>query len=627
MTSQLRGEQAGGTSAALANNTKRRGRALAAMLAVFAAAAVPAMAQLPVGGSTQFDITGFLQDARLAAGCAGPTCGGTLMVNGHVVVVPQNAIVKLPAAQLTWQELFAHAPAPYTGVATGMAMNDVPVPLTTYEVHVIGNRVADQYIAGLIDIAQNGLNSGAGYINFIDYALGEMRVGGKIGDATTGTRVRLNDPTGKYGIAHSPDVRFGVDPDNPTVAAGTGFPMCIPRGSATGDPLCPAFNRPGGPLFATLLNYPDPAKRLATDPDARLMAPMEVGDYVTFSGTLVTDNASAPTVGPLTATTTTYVSAHTVSSNVAIYTFPGTNPAYTTIEVSLIGTGGLTVLGAGEASIRTRFEGFTTDPSRIIHLYGMDFDATGAETDRDWGTVGVDQGPPTGAVRGRWRYRPPCTATSPTDKACTPPALGTYLPPTRELRAVIQGAWTPGQTLTAANGIIWGQYHAPINEYIFPENIPGTPVASNNFEAVPFLAAGGYTSSFGTLTGALNPWPGAVAAPAPAPSPGTTTDGVTINTTEYRTSKQRLIITATEFSLTGFDPTAVLTLQPYLTTSGLTFNPIAINCATFTNNGGGLYTLDCVGAPEPALPPATPLVVKSSLGGVSAPTALQRIRL
>jgi hypothetical protein len=51
-----------------------------------------------------------------------------------------------------------------------------------------------------------------------------------------------------------------------------------------------------------------------------------------------------------------------------VYTWPGTNPAYVAIEVSLIGTGGLTVLGAGEAVVRTRFEGMSTDPSRNVHL-------------------------------------------------------------------------------------------------------------------------------------------------------------------------------------------------------------------------------------------------------------------
>jgi type 1 glutamine amidotransferase len=68
------------------------------------------------------------------------------------------------------------------------------------------------------------------------------------------------------------------------------------------------------------------------------------------------------------------VSAHTIVNNVAIFTFQGSNPAYVETDVTIIGTGGLTVLGAGEAAIRTRFEGMMTDPSRAIHLYGIDYD-------------------------------------------------------------------------------------------------------------------------------------------------------------------------------------------------------------------------------------------------------------
>ena len=166
------------------------------------------LAQLPIPPSTQFDIVGFLQEATVTnAGDA--HSGGTLRVNGHTVTVPRETIVILPANALTWQELFATAPSPYTGVATGMALADVPAPLTTYEVHVVGNRVGDTYIAGLVNISQQDLNSGAGFINFIDYATGEMRVGGQIvvdgagnpvlSATNPGARVRINDPVGRYG--------------------------------------------------------------------------------------------------------------------------------------------------------------------------------------------------------------------------------------------------------------------------------------------------------------------------------------------------------------------------------------------------------------------------------------------
>lgn len=590
-----------------------------------------AMAALPP--STQFDITGFLQEAALdgAVPAGGVTHqGGHLKVNGHIVTVPAETIVILPANALTWQELFTQAPAPYTNVATGMAMADVPAPMSTYEVHVIGNRVigaTDQYIAGLIYLSQQDLNSGAGYINFIDYTLGEMRVGGVIGDATTGTRVRINDPSARFGRANSPDPRFTVDPDNPTIIAATGFPMCLPRTdpAAGGDALCPQTNRlkdiNGG--FLSLLNMPAPTAVVAGGLDPRVQAPLEVGDYISFAGTLVNDSAT-PTVGPWPGTAFTYVSAHTIVNNTAIYTAAGTDPAYVSTEVALIGTGGLSVLGAGEAAIRTRFEGMTTDPSRNIHLYGMDLNpTTGAVTDRDWGTVGVDQGAPLGAVKGRWRFRPPCTATPSTitDKTCSPPPAGTFLPPTREVRAVIEGK--QGTTATFANGIIAGQYHAPILEYIFPENIPGTPIVENNFNALDFLAKGGYASSAGTLVGQLTPWPSNNVPSAPGASTACagidTNIAIVAGSTEYRIGKQRLVINATDTV-----PGATLTLMPYKTATGTTFDPAALG-NTFTL-AGGLYTLTLVGAPEPAVPPATPLVVHSSSGGCTQPFSIDRIR-
>jgi hypothetical protein len=789
-----------------------------------------ALAQLPPPGSaSQFDLVGFLQEATLNGPNATATTGGKLKVNGHVVVVPDHTIVILPANALTWKELFDQAPSPYTGVATGMALGDSPPPLTTYEVHVIGNRVGDTYIAGLIYLSQQDLNAGAGFINYIDYASGEMYVGGKLNlDLTTGvpqnvldsnnpgTRLRINDPDGRYGRAGSPDKRFTLDPDNPTIRSATGFPMCLPRTNpndltAIPDALCPQGNRPKDTTgnFVSAFTMPAPAT-LATGqlPDPRIMAPFELGDYVTYAGTLVTDSGSS---GPYPGGSVgTYVSAHTITSNVAIYTAPGTNPAYVAVEVTILGTGGLTVIGAGEAAIRTRFEGMTTDPSRNIHLYGIDVNADGTTSDRDWGTIAVDPGPPTGAQKGRWRFRPPCTATVATVKGCTPPSGGNFIPPTREVRAVIEGAWTPATQQAAtggANGLMAGQYHAPILEYIFPENVPGTPPPPNNFETIPFLAQGGYTSSAGTLAGQLTPWPGtqapgtctapsanagadfsvasdaravpltgsatgtgpftyawtAVSPPStvitnptspnptfnalvnsgtspqtmsfrltvtgcksqtatstvnvtvlpgnqPIPvinpiapvkvssgTPVTLTasssgssattytwtqtagpaqafsqqpagsasikftraiplgqitsdvltftvtardggqtsqpvsvtvtvaplpDAVTITVAEYRTSKQRLDLTVTSSIV---NPNLILTLQPYKTTSGATFDPSALG-ATLANTGGGTYTLVLVGAPQPAAPPATPLTVKSSIGGSSAQTALTRIR-
>ncbi|NUQ32473.1 MAG: hypothetical protein HOP99_06605 [Dermatophilaceae bacterium] len=513
-----------------------------------------------VASSTQFDVTGFIQTATLDPAAPGdPHDGGTLTVNGHTIVIPKETVVILPASALTWQELFTHAPAPYAGTGqTGMALADNPKPLTTYEVHVVGNRVingsGDHYIAGLVHISQQELNNGAGYINFIDYTTGELEIGGKTGVAGTGTRVRINDPavgttgTGRYGRAASPDDRFQVDQDNPTILAETGFPMCIPRtapSTTNDDPECPQANRPvytgtdtsgitpqpALPVLGaayTLFRMDSPADVVAntcargTCADPRKQAPFEIGDYVTFAGNLIQDGG---------ANGGQYISAHTIVASLGIYTQPGIDPAYVSVDVSLIGTGGLTIFGAGEAAVRTRFEGMSTDETRLIRLYGVDVNPTTGETsDREWGTVMPDPGPPGGAVRGRWRFRPPCTATVATQKACTPPPAGKFIPPTREVRAVVDGdsqfkpgtieanpnSQVPGtaSAKTAANGIYYGQYHAPIGEYIFPENVPGTPVPENNFNSIPFLAYGGYTSLTGVRAGVLDPWPSDVAPPA-----------------------------------------------------------------------------------------------------------------
>lgn len=526
--------------------------------------------QLPIPTSSQFDLTGLLQEATLGAHSANTPAnlaGGWLKVNGITVIVPDNLLVLFPANQLSWAQVFQQAPAPYGPTQSGLALSDIPKPLTTYEVHVVGNRISgpqgDVYIAGLIDISQQGLNSGQGYINYIDYANGEIRVGGVLGDPTSGARVRINDPAiwpmpdpnnpgqtilkGRFSRGQSPDPRFTLDPENPTIRSESGYPMGlpdlgadpnVPPADAHGDPLRPETNRPrmGNPafpftLFPIQMGAPltqwttrDPAVAAvpgADETDANFEAPFEIGDFVTYSGTLVKDAPAGgfqagdgPTAGPTPANGAagTYISAHTIIASLGIHTHPGTIPAYVAIDVTILGVGGITPLGLGEAAARTRFEGFSTDASRIVDLWGIDVDCTtGAPSDRNWGSIDVDPGPPTGAVEGRWRFRPP-------NKVLTMPASGAFLPPTRMVHATIRGAYPApvGVSPVTGNGLTHGQYQAPILEYIFPENVPGTPVPPNNFETFPFLT-GGSGPLFGGLptdiVGQLFPWPGT---PVPA---------------------------------------------------------------------------------------------------------------
>lgn len=500
--------------------------------------------------------------------------GGTITVNGQVVTIPRNTLFEMPAATISWAELFALAPKPYgfnTGPApasltqmqaqTGLAMTDVPTPLTTFEVTLLGNRIidpilhTDRYIAGLVFLSQQSLNIGQGHINFIDYSKGEIRVGGTINDPNTGTRVQINDPIGRFGIAHSPDLRFTIDEDNPTVHASSSYPMCIPRVAPTPtsfDPLCPETNRPrdpisGNPLTIIQMAPPPPQINPTTDvavitadpkpgdqPDATRQMPFEVGDFVTFNGTLVNDPAFVdPSTGICTppggsTKCPTIVSAWNLVASVGAFTWPGTMPAYVDIEVMLLGVAGdPNPLLPQEAVEKLVMIGFTTDFLSLVDSWAIDRDnCTGGTKDRYYVT-GNPSGPPLGALKGRFKTRT---------------VVGSFLPATREIRAVSRslkggaiyagvfdstsspsgpGTPIPAGLHTYANGLLAGQYHAPNFTFIFPENlILGSPQVPLNLQDFGFLVNGegpyfpvdatlfGLPGNSSVSTGQLTPWPG-----------------------------------------------------------------------------------------------------------------------
>jgi hypothetical protein len=535
------------------------------------------MAVQPQNTPAQFDINGHIESFTLDV-CPGPpsalndptnyklippanalNCTATIVVNGQSITVPSNTVITYPATFLTPYESFAWNPlcTSSTCTETGLAIKDTKrlpnnANPATYEASIQGNVVYDsalgapglpKYIAGLVAISQQDLNSSEGFVNFIDYATGEFRVGGDIGVAN-GARIRLNDPVGRFGRSTGPkgvspdtqDVRFAVDDGNPTIFAETGYPLCIPRSTAV-DPLCPESNRPlsGGNIPGTAIpahlgtftmdclvkdtlgacvgaiNKPAgfPATMVGTDP--RQQAPLEVGDYVVYAGTRAVD-----AVGP-------YVSAHTVTANLGIYTTPGLDPAYMVQEVSIVGVG--TTNGfAGPAEGRELFKivGFTTDVGRPV----------------DTGKLVTDPCDGTEAFN-RITTQYPNGSTLNTAAAGTVPwgrfrttflkgaGLATPMrPAVKEIQTQIQGS-NPTNT-TSANGLIYGQYTAPVSEYIFAENLGfgGLPIVPNNFEDFTFLALGhgpwDLYDPYGTLftpatlrpiQGQLSPWPGS---PAPA---------------------------------------------------------------------------------------------------------------
>ncbi|HET8889790.1 MAG TPA: hypothetical protein VFQ41_12875 [Candidatus Angelobacter sp.] len=483
---------------------------------------------------TGFDITGFIQYASLDATPGlcnkddnpAPTpdnpplpaqckiTGGWMELNNTMIRVPQSTVVIYPNTLLTWEETFELNPNTHQTdpiFQSGLAMADTVRFPGTYQGHIQGNIVNGQYIAGLVFIYQDPANFTQGYIERFDYAHGVMYV--------NGMRVQINDPPitftvpnpdgtplldglgnptvltkGRYSAGQSPDPRFAVDQNNPTVNSETGFPMCIPSVSpyidgsdgsegpalallnpeAQQDPQCPEKNRPRDPTTGTVLvpiftmNQPGDAPTVENPipQDPYVEMPFEVGDFVNIIGTLEMDDA-----GP-------YITATSIEAlTVGAYTWPGSDPAYIHIDVVIQGTGGVpNPFFPQEAGVRTRVEGFTTDVSRQVDVSAVDQDCNGNLTFREpaWAAnFPVEPGPPGIGVKGRWRMRFP--------------QGGNFLPAVQNVGARISGS-VPGK---AKSGLTFSEYQLPSSEFIFPENlVPGSREPKSNFADIFYLDNG-----------------------------------------------------------------------------------------------------------------------------------------
>jgi len=527
----------------------------------------------------QFDTTGFIQAADVdgsVCGGAVPAAqfGGHVTVNGIKVTVPCNSIVQMPANTLTWVQAVDLTTHP--DLTIGKAY-------PSFEAHVVGNTTGDVHTAGLVYLSQQGANSGQGIITSIDYATGRIHVGSKAGGVDK-VVLEINDPNGRFGRTQSPDNRFSVDDQNPTIHAGTGYPMCVPRtttdptvaGNAD-DPLCPQKNRPK-PVNGTCRDFvqagvvPLPtggnlsppaagavycghyvaksvtdATRVATDPDPRQQAPFEVGDYITYAGTLIKGTGAAGLAGA------DYISVHTIDASVGIFTQPGTQPAYVAIGDFRVGSADPPAPGAVATAItgvreettnRLVLEAETSDVVTPVDIYFNDVNpATGVVTPR-WVTPNAMTGENNGPVvitgvapaadtvvgggidtqfvavnetRARLRATkaPLAILTSPTrtvsvtQRTLCLPSLSVMPPgsayPAGQQNLEMGKANTPDcrTSQPAANGLFAGYYTAPTFEYVFPENIvQGDPVVPNDFWSLGFLVNGE-----GPGTGPLSPTP------------------------------------------------------------------------------------------------------------------------
>jgi hypothetical protein len=518
-----------------------------------------------------FGQAGYIQAATVNAGG-----GGTLTMNGVPMIVPNNSVVQFPANTFAWADLFNPAmTAPVGGSPTftipagksGLALLDNPAmtrgisPYLPFNAIVLGNidvagKVAPKgsYVVGLIlPIGQDLGNGGQGFITFIDYAKGRFEVGGTVGVANTGTVIEINDPTGRYGKAHSPDPRWSVDNENPTIASGTGSPMCIPRVAPPAiDTECPLYNRPlnppvgatghdpllppGVPQLAYIMSpKPKPNAAGDTTPDPWKMAPLMIGDYITYFGTLY---KNVPTAIVTNFKTQTYISANTVGvDKLGIYTAAGTvataGPAYIQLARMVIGTGGnikgvnispnatLGLVGGNiplpEPRNNIVVVGFVTDSTELVDIMAIDINpGSGAESCRLLGTVLPEPGVFAGGIgrgnKGRFRFEigkgnfQPVTrvyaAYSRHGQAQLPDQTGAIVPPASP--QICSDPNAPSPKLTGGNGLLSGQYHAPMFTFQFPDAPPGFPSIPNNFNDIPFLVNG---EGGNPSAGPLNPQP------------------------------------------------------------------------------------------------------------------------
>jgi hypothetical protein len=511
-----------------------------------------------------FGQAGFIQTATLDS----KTGGGTLVMNGITMVVPANSVVQFPANTLQWADLFdfkVYSPVyDTTGVpiepnlsitsgTTGLALLDNAAqstglsPYLPFNANVLGNIDTknvtglglNTYIVGLIlPIDQDLGNGGAGVITFIDYAKSRFEVGGQLNTPGTGTVIEINDPLGRYGWAHSPDPRWSVDADNPTITAGNGYPMCIPKFAPAKkiDVDCPIYNRPlnpsgdgqdpflqpGAPLM--VVNMPASKAPGTTKPDPWREAPFMIGDYVAYAGVMYKNHPNAPINPAVPWNQQTYISANTAGADkVALYTAPcasGTEkctgsvgPAYMQLARMVIGTGGTAIvvspnpnLGITGATIplpeprnNIVITGFVTDSTQLVDIFAADIDpGSGKETHRLLGTVLPEPGVLVGGAgrgnKGRFRFE--------VGKGNFGNRTRVYL--AQSHHGMVKVPNQHGTIRPPQGGLISGQYHAPMFTFQFPDAAPGFPIIPQNFDSMPFLTQG---EGGNPSAGPLDPFP------------------------------------------------------------------------------------------------------------------------
>ena len=496
-------------------------RMLAALAAATGAALAHAQPVDPPGG---FALIGHIEKFTLdAPGVL--TSGAKVTVRGIDVVLPANLIITMPGGYLSAEQLFRGRDfkTPETPRRTGLAlaeMNDADLvcppalaapgkkcALPAAEIELAGNIIDGRYIAGTARISQGGLHIGGGFIRSIDTSSGFFTVGADAGTAAT-ARLRLNDPQGIYGPRPDPtrplliDQRFALDPGNAPIHARTGFPVCLTDSARPA--LCPNSNRATDVRAANYRRFTCGATPAGnTEPilpgcQPHLPIPLREGDYVNYVGMLDKDDTGY------------FISLHGLDAEIGAYTSPGVDPAYVFVEEAIQGTKGarylldaaIPALGTipQEETARYKLVGFTTDPSRTVTVEIFDDDGhsnpqapTFAPTRLATRIVPTNLAQ-LGRFKMIWAAKEEARIVRRNVRvmlsAATAPPFDAALAPGQASNDLPAGSMPAGAS--KRGGYAYGQYEAPVSEYISPEitrfGSKGWPVPVN-FEDFCFLKA------------------------------------------------------------------------------------------------------------------------------------------
>ncbi|KAI6383550.1 hypothetical protein MCOR25_000007 [Pyricularia grisea] len=483
--------------------------------------------------------------------------GGFVSVLGQSVTVPKNLQVAFPATFVPWKD-FVGSASKFLG----------------YEINVVGNYVNGVPIAGQISISQFSVAFGAGYIE-------KINPDGTLG-MKNGVDIRINDPTGVFGVVYDADPFFTADPENPSVTSFSGFPMCVPRNAS--DPLCPDSQRPvlsGGTKQGTFL---------AVDP--LVMAPLVPGDWIEYSG-FKRGN--------------TYYAFEIVATNVQITTDPSRgDPTYIRVEDALIG-----VYNADPnvETAETKMIGYTS-AAASVSMSAVDIDVcTGEVTLRQIGAVGTR----AGQVRNKFEFREKSTTVTKYTQQ--------YL------------FKSDNGIKTTKNGIQAGQYMTPVTEWIQPElTTPGLAPPQHYFNDMDYATKGlGFDGT--NIWGPLTPFPQTgvtIFDTSTCPPPSNETSPAPSTTTSAAPTPSSTVVvdTVTFQSLTwtnGQGGTLAATCQSVAGSGGQSASSMVFQFSnrdgafsqTMTNAGSGVFTYSARSTRQPS---GTVKCV-SNLGGTASASA------